>query len=94
MYLFQFNFYLLTRFLLFFFFFSFPRYNRKDRELASAQKKLADLESLVNDLQAKLADAENAKKHLESQNAVSLYRLIMQKILALIILIFTLTDSL
>ncbi|CAE1321555.1 LMNB [Acanthosepion pharaonis] len=45
------------------------KYNRKDRELASAQKKLADLESLVNDLQAKLADAENAKKHLESQNA-------------------------
>lgn len=61
------------------FFFPLPRYNRKDRELAVAQKKLADLESLVNDLQAKLADAENAKKHLESQNAVSLYRLIMQK---------------
>lgn len=45
------------------------KYNRKERELASAQLKLGELEALVNDLQAKLNDAENARKHLEAQNA-------------------------
>ncbi|XP_052831984.1 lamin-B1 isoform X1 [Octopus bimaculoides] len=44
------------------------KYNRKERELAAAQKKLLDLEAMVSDLQVKLTDMESQKKKLESQN--------------------------
>ena len=50
---------------------SVDRYNKKDRELSALQKKYADLEALIADLEGKLSAAISEKERWQTEYGVS-----------------------
>ena len=50
---------------------AFYRYNKKDRELTALQKKFADLEAVIADLESKLASATSEKERWQLEYGVS-----------------------
>ena len=49
------------------------RYYRRDRDATNFEKKLLAAEAQVNDLQARLSDAVNQRKHWENEYNVRLF---------------------
>lgn len=50
-----------------------PRFNRRDRDATSYERRVESLETQVAELQAKLSEADAPRKRLEKENAVGFF---------------------
>jgi len=56
------------------------RLNGKEKDLSSLENRLMSAESQVNELQARVSDAVNQRRHFEDEYNVSILRIVLQVI--------------